>query len=325
LSSTDKVLVFNTSPVTLIQDVERILQMSSLTKHLNTKKKTLVKINANYDRNYPGCNTSTWFLDALLLSLKKLGFTDLTAVESDLKLQPAERTIKAIGISDVLEKHKVPFLNLESCPHGEDGLPLVIHRAQVISVPLIHTHPHAVVSCASKNLFGLLPVYREKFHNELSSKLLELVQSVNPCFTIVDGTVGQEGSSMRMGDPKCLDLVLSGWNPLTVDLVVAKMMGLMADVPLLQLAKKRGLLSNSVVVTGDYDWKSLPAFHFIFSKHTFGRLDLWFRRNALTKNLFEYNSFLDKFAQYARRAYLSIKFHSKKKRIYNGTWTKYSR
>lgn len=35
------------------------------------EKETLIKINANYDRDWPGCNTSRWFIDALLKNLKK--------------------------------------------------------------------------------------------------------------------------------------------------------------------------------------------------------------------------------------------------------------
>jgi len=324
-TSQNEVFVYTTSPATLKKDIEWILEKSRLTKCYDAKKKTLIKINANYDRNYPGCNTSTWFLDALLTALRKLGFTDLTAVEGDLKLQPAKRTIRVIGVKEVLEKHNIPFLPLEGCPRGKDELPFLIHEAQIINVPVIHTHTFAVISCASKNLFGLFPVNREKYHNELSKKLLELVQSVNPCFTIVDGTVGQEGSSMRMGDPKRLDLILSGWNPLAIDVVVAKIMGFsMAAVPLLRLAKEKRLLPKSITVTGDYNWENLPIYYFKYKKPILSRLDLWLRRNVVTKVFFEYKSFLDQLAQRTRRTYLSIKFHYKKKKLYSGPWMLYS-
>lgn len=325
-SSRNEVLVYKTSPITLKRDIERVLEASRLTDNYDVEKKTLIKINANYDRNYPGCNTSTWFLDALLATLKKLGFTDLIAVEGDLKLQPAERTIQVIGIKKILKKHTVPFLSLAGCLRGEDELPFLIHEAQMISIPVIHTHPHTVMSCATKNLFGLLPVYREKYHNELSKKLLSLAQSVNPCFTLIDGTVGQEGSSMRMGSPRRLDLILSGWNPLTLDAVVAKIMGFSWNVvPFLHLANEKELLSGPIVAMGDYDWKSLPVHQFKFKKPLFGRADLWLRRNAATKRFFEYDSLLDRLAQRTRRTYLYIKFYFKRKNLYKGPWMNYEK
>jgi uncharacterized protein (DUF362 family) len=324
-TSQNEVFVYTTSPLTLKKDVERILENSRLTKCYDAKKRTLIKINANYDRNYPGCNTSTWFLDALLTALRKLGFSDLTAVEGDLKLQPAERTIRVIGIKEVLEKHSIPFLSLEACSRGKDELPFLIHEAQIINVPVIHTHTFAVISCASKNLFGLFPVNREEYHTELSKKLLELVQSVNPCFTIVDGTVGQEGGSMRMGDPKRLDLILLGWNPLAIDVVVAKIMGFSIDeVPILKVAQEKNVTSNLVSVKGDYTWEELPRYHFKYKSSMLAQLDLYLRRNAATKKLFEFNSILDMSAQYLRRFYLSIVFHFKKKGLYKCSWMEYA-
>lgn len=319
---TNDVLVYNTSPSTLRLDVEKALKASGLTINYDAKKRTLIKINANYNRNYPGCNTSTWFLDALLNSLVNLGFTDLTVAENDLKLQPAEKTLRDIGIDKVLQKYGIPFLNLGKCPRDEYELPALLHDVQMINVPVIHTHTFAVLSCASKNLFGLLPIYREKYHNELSEKLLELIQYVNPCFTIIDGTVGQEGGSMRMGDPRRIDLILTGWDLLALDTVVAKIMDFSADdIPLLKLAKARGL-TRAIAIKGDYT-SSLPILNFSYKKSRMASFDLWLRRHFLTKWLFKYNGIPDRLAQYTRKLTLSINYRNKRKQIFDGTWMDY--
>jgi uncharacterized protein (DUF362 family) len=322
---TSRVLVFKTSPRTLKDDVKRTLKEAGLTEHYNVEMKTLIKINANYDRFYPGCNTSTWFLKALFYALKELGFTKLAVIENDLKLQPAERTIKVIGIKDLCEKHKIPFINLskEKCD-GE--LPLLLHESQIINVPVVHTHTFAVISCACKNLFGLLPVDREKYHNVLSEKLLELYTKIRPCFTIVDGTVGLDGGSMRMGNPKRLDLIIAGWDALAIDMVVSKIMGFsVRDVPLLKLAEERGLLTNPHVYSDFSDLNALPNFGFTYRESRLAKLDLWLRRNKVTKDLFKYNSVFDKTAHYLRRKYLSINYFLKKKKILNGNWMEYMR
>ncbi|MEM3523937.1 MAG: hypothetical protein QXS04_05095 [Thermoproteota archaeon] len=71
-----------------------VLCESRLIEHYDIKTKTLIKINANYDRVYPGCNTSLWFLDALLLALKKLGFNNLAVVEGDLSYNLPKRLLR---------------------------------------------------------------------------------------------------------------------------------------------------------------------------------------------------------------------------------------
>jgi len=103
------VYVYKTSPKTLGSDVEKVLDTENFQK-MNPEKETYIKINANYDRDWPGCNTSRWFLDVLLRDLKNKGFKDLKLIEGDLKSQPAVGTIEVIGVRDLLEKHNVPFV-----------------------------------------------------------------------------------------------------------------------------------------------------------------------------------------------------------------------
>ena len=143
-----------------------------------------------------------------------------------------------------------------------------------------------MISCATKNLFGLLPVYREKYHNILSEKLIELREHVQDItcgfFSIIDGTVGLEGGSMRLGDPKRVDLILAGEDTLAVDKVASEIMGFSVDeVPLLKLAAEMRFL--------------------------------------------EYNSFFDRLAQRARRKYTTYVYEKKKDNVLKGDWREYEK
>ena len=291
---------------------------------LDPEKRTFIKINANYDREWPGCNTSRWFLDALLEGLSEKGFSRLTAIEGDLKLQPATRTIRAIGVDRVLEKHDVPFLPIESLPRDANELPTILKEIQLISTPVLHTHTFAVISCAAKNLYGLLPIYREKYHNLLSEKLLELVANVR-VFTIVDGTVGLEGGSMRLGSRRRTDLILAGWDPIAIDIVASQIMGFVPEkIPYLNLAYREGLV-NSFVATGDFDLASLPQYDFAWKSSKLASLDLWLRGNRTTAKLFEYNSPFDRVANRTRRIYTGLVHNVKRKWILEGNWSEYER
>ena len=319
--------VYKTSPETLESDLGRVLNTPDF-QELNPEKETLIKINANYDQDWPGCNTSKWFLDALLRDLKDNGFDNLKVIEGDLKLQPAVRTVEVIGIKSLLEKHGVPFVPIEDLPRDEYELPLILHDSQLINTSVLHTHTFAVISCATKNLFGILPVYREKYHNNLSEKLIELGKHINEVtcnmFNIIDGTVGLEGGSMRLGDPKRVDLILAGKDTLAVDKVASEVMGFsVEEVPLLKLAAEMGLLdSGSVNVEGDFS-DDMPRYNFSYKDSKIARFDLWLRRNELTGRFFEYNSFFDRLAQHARRRYTAHVYEKKKDKVLEGDWRGY--
>jgi len=314
------VYVYKTTPKTLERDVEKVLNTPDF-QDFYPEKETFIKINANYDRDWPGCNTSRWFLNALLKNLREKGFEDLKVIEGDLKFQPALKTIKAIGIDKILEKYKVLFLPIERLPRN-DELPMILKNSQFISTPLLHTHTFAVISVAAKNLYGLLPIYREKYHYMLSEKLLELVKNVK-VFSIVDGTVGLEGGSMRMGDPVKTDLLLAGWGPIAIDIIAAKIMGFSIEkVPYLELAKEREMI-NDVVLKGDFSLESLPHYDFAYKNSMLSKFDLELRGNRLTRGFFEYNRFLDRFGNCARRRYTEYVYHKKKSKVLNGDWTEY--
>jgi uncharacterized protein (DUF362 family) len=230
---------------------------------LDPARQTFLKINGNFDFVYPGANTSGWFLDGLLAALRDHGFQKLTVVEGDLPDFTADQMIQRTGLIRVLQRYNVPFLNYESLPRDDGEVPLIFQDAQLINVPVFHTHGYAVISCATKNLFGLLPKFRRKYHKILSQKLLELTHRVK-VFTIVDGTVGLQGESTRRGMPRRLDLILTGWNPIALDAVAATIMGYrVGDIPVLTLAQEGGMLNlDDIQVGGDFTWDTLPKISF---------------------------------------------------------------
>lgn len=271
--------------------------------------------------DWPGCNTSRWFLDAVLKNLRKKGFYDLKVIEGDLKLQPATRTIKAVGIDNILEKYEVPFLPIENLPR-ENELPIILKNAQLISTPVLHTHTFAVISVAAKNLYGLLPIYREKYHSTLSTKILELAKNVK-VFSIIDGTVGLEGGSMRMGNPVKTDLIIAGWDTIAIDVIAAKVMGFsIEDVPYLELAREEGMI-NYIGIIGDFLEGNLPQYDFAYKNSMLSNLDLWLRGNRITGRLFGYDRLLDRFGNRARRMYTGYVYHKKKKKVLDGEWKEY--
>jgi uncharacterized protein (DUF362 family) len=254
-------------------DLERTVALADFAR-LDPGRRTLIKFNGNVRRYYPGSNTSRWFLDALLGILHDAGFRDLALIEGNLPQFTVEEMLRNTALDRVLVRHGVPCINYERLPRN-DRLPALLDGAQVLNTPVVHTHGFAVVSCATKNLFGLLPVDRYRYHPVLSETLLELYARV-PTFTVVDGTVSMHGDSTRTGTPFRTDLLGAGWDNLAIDVVAARLLGFRPDdVPLLAMARARGLVAGQLEVAGDFSWESLPNFAVPFVRGTARRLTMW--------------------------------------------------
>lgn len=320
MNSNKTVAVLRTSPERLREDIGRALDQEALAG-LAPGRRTVLKINGNFNRDYPGSNTSIWFLDGLLGSLRARGFGDLTCVEGDLPEFQAKNMVVETPLGEVMRRNEVPFVAYEQLERDAHEVPLLLEGAQVINVPVLHSHGHAVISCATKNLFGLLPVTRRKYHGILSSKLLELYEHV-PCFTIVDGTVGMQGESTRRGDPVRCDLVMAGWDCLTLDVVAARVMGFPPEsVPLLEEATRRGLLHGSgVPIVGDYAAENVPNYRFELKLGAVRRVANFIMHTPLQMHLERFFQLTDP----VRVAWHRVNHARKRESLASGPWMAYA-
>jgi len=255
--SRQSVVLCRTGPRRLREDLERVLALAGA-ERLDPARRTLIKFNGNVKRYYPGSNTSRWFLDALLGILHDRGFRDVSLIEGDLPQFTVEEMLRHTALDRVLARHGVRCINYEHLPR-KDHLPLLLEDAQVLNTPTMH----------------LLPVDRWRHHPALSETLLDLAARVST-FTVVDGTVSMYGDSTRTGTPLRTDLLGAGWDNLAVDVVAAKVLGFsLEQVPLLALARQRGLTGPRAEVIGDFAWETLPDFHVPFTRGAARRLSMW--------------------------------------------------
>lgn len=308
--------VRKTSPATLTEDIQKMLDEFDFSEW-DLKASTYIKMNGNYDRQYPGSNTSPWFMNGLLTALRKKGFERLTVVEGDLPYFTADEMIQRTGMVDILKQYDVPFINYERLERDENEIPILLRNAQVINVPVPHGHGIAVMSCAVKNLFGLLPNPRLKYHRTLSERILNLAEKVRP-FTIVDATVGLVGPSTRRGTPQQMDLIIAGWDTVAIDMVLTKMMGYeVREIPHLKMAVQRGL-APEVNLEGDYDWDKLPSFDWPLEIDAPRRLAAYLVSTWLGScKLFQW------IESRLERLYHHITFFRKRKQLFSGPWMEY--
>lgn len=333
------VYVYSIQPDSVRRVIYRVCMDSKLIKVFDPEKLTVIKLNLSGETHLPGTNTSPWILDATLWTLRKLGFQNIKAIECDAAhgLKWAEPALKGTKFDKILKKYNVEFLLTDNLPHDENELPVFLTHSQLISLPVIHTHDLAVISCATKNLFGLLPVYRDKFHNRLPQKLLELSQLVKG-FHIVDGSIGLFGASPRIGDPIRMDLLMAGYDPIALDFVVSKIVDIdPQEFPLLELAISQHLIEErNVKIKGDFnEINALPTFKFNLRKSVskLHRFMLWLESYDKIKRLIwfpiKYKQYPTSIKNnisimtYILRITMALNYKLRKQKILNVDWNAY--
>jgi len=122
----------------------------------------------------------------------------------------------------------------------------------IVSVPVMKTHMHSVVSLGLKNMKGCL-YKKEKvtFHKlegdtggdkGLDIALSDMATVLLPDITIIDGTVGMEGFGPSSGETVHPGLLAAGTDCIATDTVGARLMGFdPLQIPSLRLCAERGL------------------------------------------------------------------------------------
>ncbi len=104
----------------------------------------------------------------------------------------------------------------------------------IINVPKLKTHGLTRLTCASKNLFGLMPgilKYRQHVIMPDINVFSQMIADINSLFeektfTIVDGIMGMEGEGPSSGTPRFAGALFGGINTQVVDVLACKIMGM---------------------------------------------------------------------------------------------------
>ena len=139
-----------------------------------------------------------------------------------------------------------------------------LNKADVVfNLCKLKTHGMMGMSCATKNLFGVVPGfskpefhYRYPNHLDFAGMILDLGSYVKPTFSVCDAVWGMEGNGPTGGTPRHIGCIMVSPSTHKLDLLGATLIGLAPnDVPTLGLAVERGLAPANVdglEIYGDY-------------------------------------------------------------------------
>lgn len=138
----------------------------------------------------------------------------------DYEKLASEKNVKLVNLSDdtlfpVDVKMKTSFSNRIKIPKTLSEVDLFI------SVPKLKLHSLTGLTCALKNQFGCIPFKRkEVFHKDLDRVIAFVNKLIPPDLILVDGIV-TNGKT-----PKKLNLIMAGYDPVAVDYIASKIVGL---------------------------------------------------------------------------------------------------
>lgn len=104
----------------------------------------------------------------------------------------------------------------------------------IINVAKLKTHTFTRLTCATKNMFGLMPgvlKFRQHIAMPDIKVFAQMLKDINSLFEgkifhIVDGIIGMEGAGPSGGTPKFAGALFGGTNPASVDILACHIMGM---------------------------------------------------------------------------------------------------
>ncbi|MCX6120496.1 MAG: DUF362 domain-containing protein [Ignavibacteriales bacterium] len=266
-SCTPKVAVVKTTPQTVLEDVQRAMELAGLKNTLHTNAPTILKDNISWHFPFPGANTTPWQLEGAILGLHKNGFNDVVCVQNRTVVTDAFKGEDLNKYSPLFKKYQIPVLfNFQESdmkwtaykpkspmlvldqifPEGI-SIPDYFFGKNVLHLPTVKCHIYTTTTGAMKNAFGgLLATHRHYTHTWIHETLVDLLaiqkEIHSGVFALMDGTTAGNGPGPRTMFPIEKNLILASADQVAIDAVAAKMMGFdPLSIKYISLAHQSGL------------------------------------------------------------------------------------
>ncbi len=266
LGRTSRVAVVRTRPETVVDDYGRVMDLAGYRDVLSRDRDTLLKLNLSWTKYFPSCSSQPWQVDGVTTKMLADGFTRERLIPIENKTvvtnpregcrnnrwEPilARQGLTFTPLTEVewqVYPFKSPLLKLnEIFPEGIQ-IPSIYPGRQILHLPTVKTHGHAVMTGSVKNSFGGLlrevRHYAHKYMHEVLVDLLYMQRELHPAiFTVMDGTIAGDGAGPRTMIPRVKNLILAGTDSVAVDAIAARLMGFEPlSIPFLRMAHERGL------------------------------------------------------------------------------------
>lgn len=198
-----------------------------------------------------GATTHPEVVAGIIEYLQERGYHKIAMLEGSWVGDKTAEAYEVCGYRDLSEKYQVPFWDMQK----EKGIARDCRGVQLnickrvtdvdflINVPVLKGHCQTKITCALKNMKGLIPnTEKRRFHAMgLHKPIAHLNAGIHQDFIVVDNICGdldfEDG-----GNPVVMNRVIAACDPVLVDAYVCQMMHYeVAEVPYVKLAGELGV------------------------------------------------------------------------------------
>ncbi len=220
-----------------------------------------------------GATTHPEVIAGIIEYLQERNFDNLLILESSWVGDKTSDAMEVCGYNALCEQYHVPFLDIQKdSSHTVDAAGMDIEICDgidsidfLINVPVLKGHCQTKITCALKNIKGLVPG-REKRHFHkmgLHEPIAHLNAAVKQNFIVIDHICGdldfEDG-----GNPVVRNCIMAAKDPVLVDAYVCQLLHYETDeVPYIRIAEKLSVGSADlseleVHIIGEEDDRELP-------------------------------------------------------------------
>jgi uncharacterized protein (DUF362 family) len=264
-----KVAVLRTTPETVLDDYQRLLDLAGVRDFLAAGHTTILKDNISWHFPFPGANTTPWQLEGTVLGLRAHGYADQVCVQNKTVVTDAFKGEDLNKYVPIFRRYQIPVLYnfkdedmrwIEYRPkakmlvldwiyrhHGGIRIPDYFLGKNIVHLPTVKCHIYTTTTGAMKNAFGgLLNTLRHYTHSWIHETLVDLLAIQKEIhaglFAVMDGTTCGNGPGPRTMFPVVKNLILASGDQVAIDAVAAKMMGFdPMTIKYIRLAHEAGL------------------------------------------------------------------------------------
>jgi uncharacterized protein (DUF362 family) len=285
-----KVAVVKTTPETVVEDIEKVMELAGVESALPKGPTTGMKINISWQTWYPACSTTPWQLEGVIRSLQNHGYQDIVGIHNDtvvVDTSVGEINNKHRFITDQYQvpciylyeekfewtrfEPKQPFLVLDKVFPDGVYIPSALIGKNIVHLPTVKTHVFTTITGAMKNAFGgLLHRHRHWTHSVIHQTLVDLLmiqQEIHPgLFAVMDGTFAGDGPGPRAMRWHEKNILLASADQVAIDAVSARLQGfdpMSLDFIRLAHEKDPGIGKPGEIEIIGYDINQEPAWNFV--------------------------------------------------------------
>lgn len=231
---------------------KRLLDEAALYTHITPGARIGIKPNlmAPVPADF-GATTHPEIVAGIIEHLNEHGFTDISVIEGSWVGDKTEDSFEYCGYNSLAAQYDIKLVDTQKeksyaveCGDITVNICNCVRDVDfMINVPVLKGHCQTNITCALKNMKGLIPnSEKRRFHSMgLHNPIAILNSAIKQDFIVVDhicGDLDSEGG----GNPYHTDCVMCGTDPVLIDAYLCKLMGYtLEDVPYIGLSAEKGV------------------------------------------------------------------------------------